>query len=204
MSPALVADAAGLAALYPPPGERAVRKCIPRLDRHCRALIAASPFVVVGTCGPGGADVSPRGDAPGFVRVLDDATLLIPDRPGNNRLDTMRNLLAAPQVGLLFFLPGMDEMLRVNGSAAVTCDAALLEPSAVNGRVPRTGLLVTVREAFLHCAKAVIRSRLWDPASHVDRSRFPTAGRIQAEQIGGLDAEATQAEIAEQNARMLY
>lgn len=189
---------------YDPPGDRAVRKCIPYLDRHCRALIAASPFLVIASGSARGADASPRGDRPGFVRVLDDRTLLLPDRPGNNRLDTMENILADQRVGLLFFIPGMAEMLRVNGDATLTVDPDLLAPSTVDGRAPRSAIIVVVREAYLHCAKAVMRSRLWDSSCHVDRATFPSPGRIQADQIAGLDAARAEAEIAAHNRTMLY
>ena len=177
---------------YGQPSERARRKQLPALDVHCRNQIARSPLVVIGSSTPdGGADVSPKGDAPGFVAVLDDRTLLIPDRPGNNRVDTMTNILNNAQVGLLFLVPGMNETLRVNGRARLTQDESLLAPLAVQGKVPRTGLLVEIDEAMLHCGKALIRAKLWDPATQIDRSQFPSLGRILADQIGGMDvAEA--------------
>jgi hypothetical protein len=136
--------------------------------------------------------------------VLDDRSILVPDRPGNNRLDSLRNILANPQVGLIFFVPGLNETLRVNGTAVITRDPVLLEPSAVDGRMPRTGILVSVDEIFLHCAKALVRSRLWDEAAKVDRRDFPSPGTIQADQIGGLDARAVDVEIATHNRTMLY
>ncbi len=178
--------------MYGQPSERARRKQLSALDVHCRNLIALSPFVVIGSSAPdGGADVSPKGDAPGFVAVLDDRTLLIPDRPGNNRVDTMTNILNNAQVGLLFLVPGMNETLRVNGRARLTRDESLLAPLAVGGKVPRTGLLVEIDEVFLHCGKALIRAKLWDPATQIDRSQFPSLGRMLADQIGGMDvAEA--------------
>ncbi|MBV8167283.1 MAG: pyridoxamine 5'-phosphate oxidase family protein, partial [Alphaproteobacteria bacterium] len=131
-------------ALHPAPMSRATDKVIARLDKHCRAIIARSTFVLVGTHGARGADVSPRGDPPGFVRVLDDLTLLLPDRIGNNRLDTMSNLLVNARIGLIFLVPGMNETLRINGTARITDDPRLLAPSAVNNRAPRVGLVVTV------------------------------------------------------------
>ena len=175
---------------YDPPSDRAVRKQLAALDGHCRTFIAKSPFLVMGTAGGDGSlDVSPKGDAPGFVAVLDDRTLLIPDRPGNNRLDGFSNLVGNPHVGLLFLIPGVNETLRINGRARLTTDRALLEPLAVQGKVPVAGLRVEVQEAYLHCAKALIRSKLWNPASQVERSRLPTLGQMLADQIGGNAGE---------------
>jgi PPOX class probable FMN-dependent enzyme len=185
-----ISTEAQLRARYKSPSERAVRKQLAALDPHARNFIAHSPFLVLGTAGADGSvDVSPKGDAPGFVAVVDDHTVLVPDRPGNNRLDGLRNVLENPHVALIFFIPGVDETLRVNGRARVTTDAALLAPLAVQGKVPATGLVVEVEEVFLHCAKALIRSRLWDPATRIERASFPTLGRMLADQIGGMDAE---------------
>ena len=189
---AAIDDVAALRGLYGEPSPRAARKVLSRLDRHCRAFIALSPFLVIGTAAADGrGDVSPRGDAPGFVAVLDDTTLLLPDRLGNNRVDTLSNVVENPNVGLLFFVPGMNETLRINGAARVTTDRALLEPLAVNGKVPASGLLIRVDEAFLHCAKALIRSKLWEPQARIDRSTFPSMGRMLADQIG-LDVAETE------------
>jgi hypothetical protein len=185
-----IRDEQALRELYPPPSERAVRKQLAALDVHCRTFIAHSPLLMMGTAGADGSlDVSPKGDAPGFVAVLDDRTLLIPDRPGNNRLDGFSNLVGNPHVGLLFLIPGVNETLRINGRARLTTDRALLEPLAVQGKVPVAGLLVEVQEAYLHCAKALIRSKLWNPASQVERSRLPTLGQMLADQIGGNAGE---------------
>lgn len=193
MTETAINDPARLRALYGEPHERAVRKQLSRLDRHCRNFIALSPFLVIASAGADGScDCSPKGDAPGFVRVLDDRTLLIPDRIGNNRVDTLSNVLENPHVGLLFFVPGVNETLRVNGRVEITTDPALLEPMAVNGRAPKSGLLVTVVDAYLHCAKALIRSDLWNPERRIDRASFPSMGRMLADQIDGLgvaDAE---------------
>jgi PPOX class probable FMN-dependent enzyme len=168
----------------------AARKVLPRLDQHCRAFIALSPFAVLATAdGAGNVDASPRGDAPGFVGVLNDTTLLLPDRPGNNRVDSFGNILAHPGVGLLFFVPGVNETLRVNGDATVITDAARLAPYSVQGKAPVAGLLITVREAFFHCGKALIRAALWDPARHIERKAFPSLGRIMADQTHAIDAE---------------
>ena len=196
---------AALRDIYGYPSERVQRKCLNYLDFHCRNLIAASPFLVIGSSRhDGAADVSPRGDIPGFVRVLDDKTLLIPDRPGNNRIDTMSNIIDNPNVALIFLIPGINESLRVNGTAKIRKEPDLLLPSTMNGKAPKTVILVTVAEAFLHCAKALLRSKLWDSTVQVERAQFPSAGKIQAEQIGGLDVAAIEAEIEELNRTRLY
>ena len=189
-----IADPDALRVHMGPISPMAERKVLPRLDVHCRRFIELSPLLVLATASAeGGVDASPRGDPPGFVRVIDDRTLLIPDRPGNNRVDSFANLLSAPGVGLIFFVPGIDETLRVNGVASVITESEALAPSEVGGKRPRTGLRVQVEEAFFHCGKALKRARLWDPASRVDRSSFPTLGRIIADQVGGFtpaDADA--------------
>jgi len=191
--------------LYGEPSERAVKKQPTRRDRHCRNFIALSPFLVIASSDPSGrCDASPKGDAAGFVRVVDDTTLLIPDRLGNNRTDTLGNLLARPGVGLIFFVPGIDETLRVNGRASVTTDAALLEPLAVNGKVPRSGILVAAEEIYFHCGKALIRSDLWNLEKHMKRGEFPPLGRIIAEQIGGMDPDEAERQTAESYRTRLY
>jgi PPOX class probable FMN-dependent enzyme len=168
-----------LRALHAPTSDLVKKKCVDRLDRHCRDFIALSPFVVLGTANAEGkADVSPRGDPPGFVKVLDDRTLMIPDRPGNNLLDSLSNIVANPEVGLLFVIPGFDETLRVNGRAEVVRDAALLAPLAVEGKTPKVAIRVSVREVYLHCAKSFRRARLWDPAARVPRSTLPSLGKM--------------------------
>jgi PPOX class probable FMN-dependent enzyme len=160
---------------------------------------------VIGSAdGQGTADVSPRGDHPGFVQVLDDRTLVIPDRPGNRRVDTLTNLLASPKVGLLFFIPGMKETLRVNGTARITTDPAVLEPLSFQGKLPVSALVVRVEEAFLHCAKALLRARLWDPATQIDRSLFPPLGRMIADQIDGQEAEEAELLVQESIDKQLY
>ena len=190
-----IPDADRLRAHMGPVSPTAERKVIHRLDAHCRRFIALSPFLVIGTTDGHGVDVSPRGDPPGFVQVLDDTTLLLPDRPGNNRVDTFGNLLAAPGVGLIFFVPGIEETLRVNGTGSITTDAALLAGTEVNGRTPRTGLVIAVDEIFFHCAKALKRSALWDPAAQIERGEFPTLGRILADQRAAADADEADARI---------
>lgn len=200
-----IATAGELEELYGEPTERARRKVLARLDPHCRRFIEASPFLVLGTAAAdGAADCSPRGDAPGFVRILDDRTLVIPDRIGNNRVDSLRNIVENPNVGLIFFVPGVNETLRVNGHARIVREPALLESLAVAGRAPKTAILVVVKEAFLHCAKALMRSRLWDPETQVERSSFPSLGRMLADQIGGMDVAEAEAGIAESYRNRLY
>lgn len=191
--------------LYGEPSERARLKALPKLDRHCRRFIELSPFLVIGTAdASGSADCSPRGDAPGFVQILDDRTLAIPDRPGNNRADTLSNIIANPNVALIFFVPGINETLRVNGRARVVTDAALLDGMAVLGKLPRSAILVTVERAFLHCAKALIRSHLWDPDTRVERSVYPSLGKVLADQIAGVDADVAEASIEQGYREKLY
>jgi PPOX class probable FMN-dependent enzyme len=175
---------ADLVALYQAPTAGAVAKEIGLIDKYCRRFIELSPFLCIGSMGANGrGDVSPRGGEPGFVHVLDEKHLALPDRPGNNRLDTIRNFLHQPNVGLLFFVPGFDDMLRVNGTARVTTDATLMQRFYVNGRPPLSVIVITVEEAQLHCPKAVRRSGLWDPARYVERRSFPTLGEIMRDQL---------------------
>ena len=188
-----------------PPSERAVKKMQHALDGHMRNFIALSPFVCLGSSSADGADVTPRGDQPGFVHVLDDQTLLIPDWPGNNRLDTLMNIEANPQVGLLFLIPGFTESLRVNGLAEVSLDPALLERWTVNDRHPRSVLRVSVREAFLHCGKAILRSKLWDESAKVDRNVLPSYGQMLKDQTQVRDtAEQIQASVEDAYKTRLY
>lgn len=190
---------------YGPPMERARIKTLRKLDKHCRRFIELSPFVCLGTSGADGADVTPRGDAPGFVHILDDVTLAIPDWPGNNRLDSLRNILENPNVGLLFLIPGVDESLRVNGEARVTTDAAILTHWETNGKHPRSALLIHVHEAFLHCGKALIRSKLWHDDYRVDRSSLPSYGQMLKDQIEIEDtAEEIQSSVAQAYREKLY
>ena len=201
----LIENPERLRELYGAPSERSLKKQLTRFDKHCRAFIARSPFLVIASSDPSGrCDASPKGDAPGFVHVLDDETLLIPDRLGNNRVDTIGNLLVRPGVGLIFFVPGINETLRVNGRARITTDPAVLEPLAVNGKVPRSGILVTAEEIYFHCGKALIRSDLWNPKKHLRRSEFPSLGRILADQIGGISVEEAERQTVESYKTRLY
>lgn len=200
-----VRDEADLRAQFGPVKPLAALKVLDHLDAYARRFIALSPFVVVASAdAAGNVDASPRGDAPGFVAVPDERTLVIPDRRGNNRIDTFVNLLENPGLGLIFLVPGINETLRVNGTAALTRDPALLEPLAADGTVPTAGLLVQVREVFFQCGKAMIRSHLWDPMRHVDRGTFPSLGRILAEQTATATVAEAEAAIAEGYRSRLY
>ena len=176
-----ITDVDTLEKLYGFPSGAAVDKEVDYLHPHYQRLIAASPFFVLATGGPGGMDASPRGDAPGFVEVQDEKTLLIPDRRGNNRVDSLRNIIADPRVALLFLIPGCGETLRVNGRAEIRTDPALLERFPVEGKLPRTVIVVRVDTVFFQCARAIFRSKLWDPAQHVERGSLPSTGRIVAD-----------------------
>ena len=173
-----ITDVETLERLYGHPAGAAVAKEINYLHPHYQRLIAASPFFVLATSGPDGLDASPRGDAPGFVAVEDEKTLLVPDRRGNNRVDSLRNIIANPHVALLFMIPGVGELLRVNGRAAIATEPALLERFAVEGKPPRSVLVVHVDTVFFQCARAIFRSKLWDPAQHIARSSLPSLGTI--------------------------
>jgi PPOX class probable FMN-dependent enzyme len=191
--------------LYPPPIERARLKTLRRLDQHCANFIARSPFLCLGTSSEHGADVTPRGDEPGFVHLLNETTLAIPDWPGNNRLDSFSNIFANPQVALLFFIPGVQETLRVNGTAEITTNPELMNRWERNGKRPRAVVVIAVREAFLHCGKALIRSRLWQDDYKIDRSELPPYGRMLKDQIETTEtAEEMQSSIEKGYANKLY
>jgi len=200
-------DASELRPLYASPSILARAKQLARIDGHCRNFIARSPLVIIGSTHPErGMDVSPRGDAPGFVRVLDEHHLAIPDRPGNNRLDTLENLLENPVIGLFFVIPGIDETLRVNGTARLTRSPLLLGAMAVGGKTPKLAIVVTVTEAFLHCAKALKRARLWSDDHRLERDQLPTLGRMIIEQTNpaGLTVEEADARIEADYRTNLY
>ena len=174
-----ISDETELRAIHGSPTDVVVAKITDRLNNLTRQFIDRSPFVCVATAKPGGGlDVSPRGDPAGFVRILDERTLLIPDRPGNRIADTLTNLLEDPRIALLFLIPGVGETFRVNGRAAIVDDPELLAPSAVEGKVPRLGIIVSIEEAYTHCSKALIRSDLWNAERHIDRSELPSSGKI--------------------------
>lgn len=181
----LVTDAAALQALYGAPGEASLKKEVDHVHPHYRAFIEAAPFAMLATSGPDGLDASPRGDPAGFVVVEDEKTLLLPDRRGNNRVDSLLNVLADPRVALLFLVPGVGETLRVNGTARVSVDPALLERFAMDGKQPRSVLIVDVQTVYFQCSRALLRSRLWDPATQVPRSALPSTGRILSDLTAG-------------------
>ncbi len=187
--------AAALRDLIGTPTTLVCAKLSDRLNQLTRQFIERSPLVCLATCDESGhCDVSPRGDPRGFVRILDDATLLLPERPGNRIADSLLNILRNPQVGLLFVIPGVGDMLRVNGRATLISDTKLLEPCAVEGKIPRVGILVDIDSAFTHCSKASLRALLWDPAQFVDRAELPSNGEIM-KLLNGADFDATQYDV---------
>jgi hypothetical protein len=188
---------------YPPAHGRSIAKQLDRLDQHCEAFIALSPFVVLATGGSGEMDASPRGGPPGFVKVTADGSLLLPDSPGNNRLDSLSNLVENGKIGLLFLVPGVDETLRVNGRAQLSEDPALLAFFAGEKRPPKLVIEVTVLEAYLHCAKALMRARLWDPAIRQPRTVLPTMGQMLADHTGSTEKPETQHEMEARYAKDL-
>jgi uncharacterized protein len=180
-----IATLEALEALYDKPHGPAVVKEVDHVNAHYQKFIEAAPFFALATSGPDGLDCSPRGDAPGFVRVADPKTLLIPDRRGNNRIDSLRNIISDPRVALLFLIPGVGETIRVMGRAGISTDPALTQSFLVNGKAPRTVIVVAVERVFYQCTKAVVRSKLWDAALHMDRKSLPSAGTILAAISGG-------------------
>lgn len=196
---------AELEALYESPLATSITKEVGHLTELHRAYVDAAPFVVVATSGPGGLDCSPRGDPAGFVRVVDDRTLLMPDRRGNNRLDTLRNLVVDPRIGLLFLVPGVGVTLRVNGTAELSTDPALRESFAVGDKLPTTVIVVTTTSVYTQCPKALIRSRLWDSSQHRDPADLPTVGQImEAVTEGAFDGQAHDAAYPERVRQTIY
>jgi uncharacterized protein len=167
-----------LASLFGEPGETSIKKEVPFLHPHYRALIEASPFAVLATTGPGGLDASPRGDPPGFVQIENETTLLMPERRGNNRIDSLRNIVADPKIALLFLIPGMGETLRVNGQARISIAPELLARFPMQGQLPKCVLVVTVEAVFFQCARAIQRSKLWEPVAADAHAKLPTPGQI--------------------------
>ncbi|WP_417668448.1 pyridoxamine 5'-phosphate oxidase family protein [Roseibium sp.] len=189
----IVANEVSLRNLYDATHTIASLKCMDALDEHARDFVRRSPFICIGTQNlDGSADVSPRGDPPGFVKIIDQHTLAIPDRPGNNRLDTLVNIVSNPNVGLLFMVPGFDETLRINGKASIVTEPGLLHSLAINDRAPRSAILIKVREVFLHCAKAFRRSRLWDPNQLQDRSQMPSLMQMLLDQTTGAPTDTDE------------
>lgn len=196
---------AQLEARYSEPGQASLAKEVDYLHPLYRAFVEASPFCLLSTVAQGMAECSPRGDAPGFVKVLDERTLLLPDRRGNNRIDSLRNIVEDPRVGLLFLVPGVDETLRVAGTATVSTDPALIEQCTVEGKAPSTVLVIAVRSVFFQCARALVRSRLWDPQAQVERRALPSPGAILAALTqDGIDGRAYDAELPQRIRQTLY
>lgn len=194
-----------LEAIYGHPVEAATAKEVDRITPHYRAFIEASPFAVLATAGPEGLDCSPRGDGSGFVRIADERTLMMPDRRGNNRVDSLRNIIRDPRVALLFMVPGVGNTIRVNGRAHLSADPDLLTSFAVDGKAPRSVIVITTEAVYFQCARAIVRSDLWNPDSHVDGRSLPTPGQILADlsdnRVGG---EAYDREWPERARRSLW
>jgi PPOX class probable FMN-dependent enzyme len=190
--------------LYAPPLATSAGKESPRINDLYRRLIEAAPFCAVASVGPEGMDCSPRGDAPGFVRILNDKTIAIPDRRGNNRLDTLRNIVRDGRVGLLFMIPGLNETLRVNGTAHLSTDPDLVSAFAVDGKRPVSAIVVAVETIYFQCARALKRSKLWDAGAQVDPKTLPSAGQLIRSVIGDFDSESYDAELPDRQARTLY
>lgn len=193
-----------LRAIYKQPSDTAVRKQLLKLDAHCQSFLALSPFMVLATNGLEGTDATPRGGPSGFVKSVDDCILLIPDWPGNNRLDSLTNILENPQIGLLFLIPGVNETLRINGTAEIRTDVELLERFRTGGRVPLTVLVVEVKEVFLHCAKAFLRADLWDEEAKVERSVLPSLGEMLKDQLQLADQPESQPAMETRYRKNLY
>ena len=194
-----------LKAIYGEPVGNSLVKELDHVSDHYRAFIEASPFVVLATAGPEGLDCTPRGDPPGFVRVVDRNTLMLPDRRGNNRVDSLRNLVTDPRISLLFLIPGVGETLRVNGRGVINTDPALCRSFAMGDKLPRSVIVVTAERVYFQCPKALVRSRLWDPSRHVDRRSLPSTGQILAAiRPGEIDAEAVDRSYPERLKQTIY
>jgi uncharacterized protein len=204
MAQPTIQSIAALEALYDAAGPTSLMKETDRLTPAYRQWLAAAPFFTLATSGPAGLDCSPRGDATGAVLILDGKTIAIPDRRGNNRLDSLRNIIADPRVGLLFFIPGINETLRINGRAVLSLDKDLIARCMVEGKAPKLVIVVTIDAVYFQCARALARSRLWDPASRVDRARVPTAGQMTKSASAEFDAEAYDAALPARQAATLW
>ena len=199
---ATLTTVAELEAIYAVPNEASIVKEVDRVTPHYRTFIEASPFVILATSGPEGLDCSPRGDCPGFVRISDEKTLMLPDRRGNNRIDSLRNIVRDPRVGLLFLVPGAGMTLRLNGRACLTTDAAVLASFAVEDNAPRSVTVIAVKTVYFQCARAIMRSDLWNSAKHADGQGLPSAGEMLAalsdNRVGGAVYDQTWPERAKQ------
>ena len=202
--PHAITDLASLEALYGAPSPRSITKVVHRITPEYRRLLEAAPLFALATSGPGGLDCSPRGDAGSSVTILDETTLLIPDRRGNNRLDSLKNIVEDPIVALLFFIPGCDETVRINGKATLTTDPALRAQLAVKGREPATVIKVEIGEMYFQCSSALLRSDIWNPEKHQDRASLPTAGELIKAGEPDFDAKTYDAELPARKADTLY
>ena len=201
----LVTTMERLESLYGEKNPNAVIKEIDHLSNGYRKLIESAPFVAIATCGPEGLDCSPKGDPAGFVRILDDKTVAIPDRPGNNRLDGFRNIIRDPRIAVLFLIPGVGETLRINGRAEISVEPALMQSFAINGKLPRSVLIVHIESVYFHCSKAIVRSKLWDASTQIDRKSLPSTGTIIAElSHGERGGETYDREAPERIKAQLY
>lgn len=200
----IVKSVAGLEALYGLPAGAAVIKEIDHISEHYKTFIEASPFVVLATSGPDGLDCTPRGDPAGFVRVVDRHTVMMPDRRGNNRLDTLRNLVRDPRIALLFLIPGDGRTLRINGRAEINIDPELCASFTMEGRVPRSVIVITAERVYFQCPKALIRSRLWDPSRHIDTQALPSSGVIMQALQESFDAETYDRDYPQRLKETIY
>jgi len=200
-----ITDMDALRQVYKQPKGRSLSKQITKLERHSKRYIGLSPFLVLSTTGTDGlGDATPRGEEPGFVHVLDDNTIAIPDRPGNNRLDSMTNILSNPGVGLIFLLPGVNETLRINGTAEIRTDEDLLARFEVNGKLPASVIVVRINEVYLHCAKALMRSKLWSADAQSDVRPIPTIAEMIKDQAGDDEPLESDADMQARYAKILY
>ncbi len=200
----LVTSDAELDALYGRPVGAAVFKEIDHISEHYRQFIELAPFVLVATSGPDGLDCTPRGDPPGFARVVDKSTLMLPDRRGNNRIDTLRNLVRDPRIALLFLIPGINRTLRVNGRAVISVDPDLCASFSMAGKVPRSVIVVTAERVYTQCPKALVRSQLWNPGQHVDDSRLPSSGTMIKALQPGFDADGYDRDYPQRLKETIY
>ena len=204
MSTATITSIVDLAALYGEASPASLRKETPRLTLAYRQMVEAAPFCAIATSGPGGLDCSPRGDGPGFVHVLDDKTVAMPDRRGNNRLDTLRNIVGDPRIALLFMIPGVNETLRINGRATLTTSPELLSRFVVDNKPPNLVIVVVIDTVYFQCARALVRASLWDPAARANRNSVPTAGQMLKSAGSAFDGDTYDVGLHERQKATLY
>lgn len=202
--PNIVTTEAELDALYGKPVGAAVIKEIGHISEHYRRFIEVSPFVVLATAGPEGLDCTPRGDPAGFVRVVDERTVMLPDRRGNNRIDSLRNIVRDPRIALLFLIPGIGRTLRINGRAVISVDPDLCASFTMEGKIPRSVIVVTAESVYTQCPKALVRSRLWDPSLHLAESALPSSGTMMKALQAGFDADTYDREYPQRLKETIY